>query len=149
MSLPLMAQTAPEVMPKDYVAAGMSWNQYSAPEINGNLLYAHKITDQNTYSFTFMDVISKSWKPFTATTAVSTGVAQHVRTIGPARCFLVTTVGVAAGGDNVGYVWTGGGAFAIPIGKSFTMLPNVRVLKSSLSDFQYIAGIMIGFGSGK
>jgi len=144
MTIPAVCQ---EVMPTDYVAAGLSWNQYAAPQINGNLLYAHKITDANTYSFSFVDVISKCRRPFTVTTAVSTGLAQHIRTIGPARVFLVTTVGVAAGGDNVGYIWTGGGAVAFPIGKSFTILPNVRVLKSSLSDVQYIGGIMIGFGS--
>jgi hypothetical protein len=133
-------------MPNDYVAAGVSWNQYASPQINGNLLYGKKLTDANTYSFSFVDVVSKSLKPFTVTTAISSGLAQYLKTIGPARCFVVTTVGVAAGGDNVGYVWTGGGAFAIPIGRGFSLMPNVRVLKSSLSEWQGIYGLMIGFG---
>jgi hypothetical protein len=92
-------------------------------------------------------VISKSVKPFTVTTSITTGVAQHIKTVGIARIFLLTTAGVAAGGDNVGYSWTAGGAVAIPIGKKgWAVVPMVRVIKSSLTDFQGIYGVNVGWG---
>jgi hypothetical protein len=141
--LPAFAQDP--ALPQDFVAAGVAWNQYAAPQISGNLLYARQISN-GTYSFTMIDVISKSIQPFTVATSISTGVGQHIRTIGRARVFLVTTVGIMAGGTDVGYSWTGGGAVAIGLGKGWNLVPSVRVLKGSLTDFQYIGGLAIGWG---
>lgn len=144
LALPLMAQT-PDLPQKEFVSIGASWNQYSAPQISGTLLYAHQISG-GTYSFNLIDVISKSVKPFVVTTSISTGIAQCLRNIGPAKVFAVSTVGVAAGGENVGYSWTAGGCVVIPMKKGWSLMPHVRVIKSSLSDFQGIWGLSIGWG---
>lgn len=142
LCLPVLAQS-PEV--KDFVAVGASWNQYAQPPISGAALYAHQING-GTYSFSLVDIISKSVTPFTTTTSISTGVAQHVRDIGKAHVFVTTTVGVASGGENVGYAWTGGGAVVFPLGRGWALMPNVRVLKSSLTDLQLSYGLAVGFG---
>jgi hypothetical protein len=133
-------------LPSDYVAAGVAWNQYSAPQIAGTLLYAHQL-QAGLFSFNLVDVTSKTVKPFTVQTAISTGLAQHVRDIGPGRLFVTTTAGLAAGGENVGWAWSAGGAVAIPINKhGWTLLGSARVLKASIGDFQAIYGLAIGWG---
>ena len=147
MSLPALAQTVPErPLPENFVAAGMAWNQYANPQVSGTLLYAKKANDSGTYSFSMVDVISKSEGQFSTATSISTGFAQHVLDFGKVRVFAVTTVGVLAGGDNIGYSWTGGGCFTVGLGKGWSLMPSVRVLKSSLTDFQPVIGVAIGFG---
>jgi hypothetical protein len=123
----------------------MSWNPYSAPEITGNGLYAHKLTE-GTYSFTLLDVTSKTIRPFVPLTTFTSGIAQHVRDFGPAKIFWVGTVGISYGGDNVGWTYTSGGAVVFGLGKGRSIMPNVRVLKSSVSAFQCVAGVLFGWG---
>jgi hypothetical protein len=133
--------------PAQYVAAGVALNQYAAPQISGTLLYAKQVTAVNTYSFTLVDVISKSLQPFEAATSISSGVAQQILKLEGIRIFATTTVGMIAGGEDIGWSWTGGGAAAIPLGKSgFSLLPSVRFLASGLTERQMIYGLAIGFG---
>lgn len=130
----------------DFVAAGVSWNQYAAPQISGNLLYAHRLKDQ-VYTFNFVDLVSKSYQPFTVATSITTGVGAKILEMGPAKVFATTGVGVLAGDKDVGYSWTSGWAATIPIGKKgWAVMPNVRVIKSSLTEIQWIGGVMIGWG---
>lgn len=160
-TLPVFAQGSTEV--KDFVAAGVNWNQYAAPQVNGSLMYARNISG-GTYSFTMMDIFSKTMQPFTVTTSITTGVGQHIKDIGIVRIYGLTTIGVAAGGAvsssdvpaaesskedkaTVGWAWTGGFALPIPIGKKgWCLMPTVRFIKSSFSDFQGIYGVSIGWG---
>jgi len=135
--------------PKDadqFVAAGVSLNQYAAPQISGMLLYAKRLADTGTYSFSLVDVISKSVKPFNAATSITTGIAQKLFMVGPARVFAVTTIGTIVGGDEIGYSWTGGGAVAIPLGKGWNLMPSVRVLTSGVTSRQMIYGLAVGWG---
>jgi hypothetical protein len=152
---PLYSQTAEPV--RDLVAAGASWNQYTQPQVSGNLMYAHQVSG-GTFSFSLVDITAKTvtdvgsdGKPvtrFATMTSVSTGLAQYLKSIGPARIYVVSTVGVSAGGESVGGTWTAGGAAVIPIGsKGWCLMPNLRVLKSTVSEFQGIFGIAIGWGS--
>ena len=120
-----------------------------AADIRGTLLYAHRLSEGGTYSVTVVDVLSKSITPFETSVGISTGLAQHVRDIGPGRVFVVTTVRTLAGGENVGYLWTGGGGFAVGIGRGFSAMPILRVIKSSLTDFQASYGLVIGWGGSK
>lgn len=143
LCVPVLAE---DEFPDHFVAAGASWNQYASPQVAGNLLYAKRIAKGGTYSFTHVDIISKDSEQFVVAPIISTGLARHVYKFGNARIFATTTVGVAAGGENVGYSWTAGGAASISLGKGWQLLPTVRVLKTSLSDFQAIVGLMIGFG---
>lgn len=131
----------------DVVGGGASFNQYSEPQISGNLIYAHKVSE-GLYSFNLVDLTSKTAEPFTVTTSITTGLAQYVRTIGRARVYVVGTFGVSAGGEDVGSAFSSGGAAVIPLGsKGWCLLPNVRVLKSSLtSEFQAVYGLSFGWG---
>ena len=141
-----MAQSIlPSALPSDFFGMGMSWNPYSAPEVTGNALYAHLIT-AGTYSFTLMDITSKQVRPFVPMATFTSGIAQHVRDLGPAKIFWVGTVGVSAGGNNVGWTWTTGGAVSFALGKGWVVMPCVRVLKSSVSEFQGVAGLIFGWG---
>lgn len=130
----------------DLVAAGANWNQYNSPQISGSVLYARLISGR-TYSFNLVDITSKALKPFTVQTSIATGVGQHILDMGPAHVYAVTAFGVAAGGTNVGGSFTAGGCAVIPIKHSgWAIVPNVRVLKSSLNDVQAIYGIGVGWG---
>jgi len=141
LNCPIFAADEPET----FGAMGMSWNQYAAPQISGNLLYAKRI-DDGLYSFNFVDVISKSMQPFSTATSVTTGIGKRVGHLYGAPIYLTTGVGVLAGERNTGYSWQSGGTIALGLGKGWELLPNVRVIKSSLTDFQFIVGIMIGLG---
>jgi len=126
---------------------GGSFNQYAEPSISGNLLYAQRLgLDDSTYNFNFVDIVSKNEDEFKVSTSVTFGVAQKMLTFGRAKVYVTTGVGFLAGDENLGYSWTGGGAVAIPLGHGFQVLPNIRFLKSSLTDFQGVFGLMIGWG---
>ena len=146
MVAPCMAQETNQGY-ENFAAMGASWNQYASPGIAGSLLYAKRLGDSDdTYSFSYVDLISKSQEQFSAATSITTGVAKKLLKFGKARVYGTTGVGLLAGGENIGYSWTAGGALAIPLGKGFQVLPNVRVIKSSLTDFHAIYGLMLGFG---
>ena len=140
--------------PSDVVALGINFNQDAAQQISASALYAHYIPALKVYSFNLIDITSVQHvgKRFYAQTAVSTGIAQEVRTIGPARIFATGTFGMAVGdgatGVNVGNSWTAGLAAVIPVGKrGFAIVPNGRALKTSLAGYQTVIGL--GFGWGK
>jgi hypothetical protein len=132
--------------PSQFVAAGVSWNQYAAPQISGSLLYAHRVAG-NTFSFSLVDITSKSVRPFTVQTSISTGLGQHMLDVGRGQVYAVTTVGLAAGAENVGGAWTGGGAVVVPVGKrGLAVMFSARTLKTSLAGWQGMYTGWIGWG---
>lgn len=147
LALPVFAQE-PVVGPENFIGFGVSYNQYveKGQQISGNLLYARRATADRLYSFTFVDVVSKESKEFSTATSITEGIGLRTASIGKVGIYATTGVGVMAGYKDVGYSWTGGMALGIPLGKGWAVMPNVRFLKSSLTDYQYIGGIMIGFG---
>jgi hypothetical protein len=142
------AAPAPSFLPDQFAAAGLAWNQYAAPQINGWASYAASISKANgVYSFTTYDVTSVTRQPFSVQTSVRTGLALYMRSFGPFHIFGLADVGVAAAGGSVGGSASGGGMIALPLGKGWTLLAPVRVLKTALSDRQLI--FELGFGWGK
>jgi hypothetical protein len=132
--------------PAQFVAAGANFNQYSAPQISGSLLYAHRVAG-DTFSFSLVDITSKTVRPFTVQTAISTGVAQHLVDVGRGHVYAVTTVGLAAGAENVGGAWTGGGAVIVPLGaRGWAVIFSARTLKTSLAGWQGMYGLGVGWG---
>jgi hypothetical protein len=101
------------------------------------------------YSFNLFDVVSKSSHPFTTAVIASTGLAQHVRDIGPVHLYLVGTIGVASGGTNTGWAWTSGGVAVIPLRGGFSLMPCIRVLNSGVlaqgQAPQFMVGLAIGW----
>jgi len=132
---------------ENFVAAGMSFNQHAEPNIAGNLLYAHKMNEEGSlYSFNFIDLVSKDKDKFIVGTSITAGIAKKLVEFGRAKVFGTTGVGILAGGENVGYSWTSGGAVVIPLGKGWQALPNIRIIKSSLTEFEGIYSFMLGWG---
>lgn len=147
LALPAFAQH-----PSDWVAAGVAYNQYASPQINGIAVYAHKIggDDHAVYSFTSISFISTSSKPYRVSTVTETGVAPLVRTIGRISVYGIATGGVATSavpdGTNVAAAFSGGGLAQITIGSGWTVGPYVRVLKATDADRQVAVGLLIGWG---
>jgi hypothetical protein len=144
--------------PDQFVGAGASYNAYASPNVSINGLHAKKIKgiSENTYSFTFLDLISSTEKPFTVTPVITPGIAQELFKLGELPIYGTTGLGVAIGqdqdklttGSTVGWAWTAGFASSIAISKdhSWKILPHVRVIKSNLTDWQLIFGGIIGWG---
>jgi hypothetical protein len=138
-------------------AAGVTWAPGATPQLSGNLMYAHEltVTDENgnvkgtgTYLFADMDAIPTSVKPFSVTTNVGTGIAQKVFTVHNVPIWIPTAAGVSWKGPNVGFQWNTGAAATIALKNNLFLIPNVRALKSNVSDsgYQLQVGFDIGWG---
>jgi hypothetical protein len=145
--VPPVAVPAPTAnLPEDFVAAGVGWNQYAIPQINGWASYARRISS-GMYSFTTYDVTSIRTRPFTAQTSTRTGIAMWLRSIGPVQIFGLGDAGAAISGSNIGGAFSGGGVIGIPLGGSgFRLVLGARVLKTSLSEMQTIYEAGFGWG---
>jgi hypothetical protein len=131
--------------PSQFAAAGASYNQYNTPQISGWAVYAHNIGGE-TYSFSLIDITSKTRNPFTVAAASTTGIAQHILDFGAARVFALGTAGISAGGENVGNAFSGGGAAIIPLGRGWSAVLTARALKSSIAGTQAVVGLGFGWG---
>lgn len=149
------AQTTATALPSNIYAVGASYNPGATHPVAGTALYAKLASsDTDTYGFTALDVLPVSTKPFTVSTNVSVGVAQKVLTFESIKFYVPTSAGISITGSNTGWAWTGGVLADYPIKKSgaatqFHLLPNVRYLKSSVSngsDYQLTGGILVGWG---
>ena len=138
--------------PDQFAGAGMSFNQYAAPQINGLLVYAKRIVgaDYPTYSFSAVNILSATRVPFKLMTTTETGIAQSVGQFGPFSVYGVGTAGLSTagetGGTGTGYVLTGGGLALAPIRGGWRAGPYLRIIKSSLTDRQWAVGLMLGWG---
>jgi hypothetical protein len=146
-TLPLFAES-----PAQWAGAGATFNQYSAPQINGILVYAKRLTDNNypTYSFSSVNILSMEKSPFRVMTTVETGVSQFVTKFGPFNVYGLGTMGMAAsgnvGGTETGVVFSGGGLALAKLGRGWSIGPVLRVIKPAISDRQWAAGLMVGWG---
>lgn len=148
----LKAQTIPEApapQVQNLYFGGVSYNLGATPSIAGTGGYAHALNADGTYGFAVFDALPNTLQPFTVSTNVGGGVAQRVITIGKIPIYTPITAGFSWTGHNSGWQWSGGGAASIHIKGPWYFLPNVRFLKSSVSDgtgYQIIAGGWFGFG---
>jgi hypothetical protein len=140
--IPLVAKAAE---PDNVFVAGVAWNQYAAPQISGNLTYAHRI-GEGLYNFNLVDVTSRQTHPFSAAVSIAPGLAKKFMTINGIKIYELAAAGIMTGDNRIGFAWSTGGAAIIPLGKQIWLMPSVRVLKASMIDFQSIYGIAIGFG---
>lgn len=138
--------------PQQWAGAGLGWNQYAAPQINGLAAYARQLAggEHPTYSFTLLNVASVSMRPFRVMTSEETGIAQHALRFGRFDVYGLGTAGIsqagAADGSSAGFVFGGGGLAMAPIGRGWTAGPYVRVFKSALADRQWQIGLLVGWG---
>jgi hypothetical protein len=138
----LAAQT-PAPMPTNFAAAGVSYGSGLA----GSAIYAKAVDTTGTFSFTVLDAVPQSYKPFSVNTNISTGIAQRVATMKNIQIFVPGAAGVSFAGPSTGWSWTTGGMAAIPF-KKYTIGPAVRVVKSSVSGgsgYQLIGSVTFGW----
>lgn len=132
-------------------AAGVSFNSSGSPSIAGTGLYAHLLSDNSgTYAFTVVDALPASRKPFTVTSSFGAGIAQKVFSIGKVPIFIPTSAGVSYNGTNTGWAWSTGALASIRVKNNWRIMPNVRIVKSSVSNgtgYQPVIGILFGYGS--
>ncbi len=139
------AAPAPAATPNFY-GAGLSWNPNGSPQFAGTALYERDVTSV-TKAFTLIDVVPSSVKPFTVTSNVAVGIAQQVATFASYKVYIPTSAGISWTGPNTGWAWGTGAAVAIPLKDGWTVVPTVRVLKSSVSGgtgYQPIVGFVVG-----
>jgi hypothetical protein len=145
---PSVAQT-PAPLTNIY-AAGISFNHSGSPGIAGTGLYARLISDgSGTYVFTVVDALPTTLKPFTVTSNFGAGVAQKVFAIGKIPIFVPTSAGISYNGTNTGWAWSTGTLASIRIKNNWRVFPNVRIVKSSVSNgtgYQPIVGLLFGWG---
>jgi len=132
-------------------AAGVSFNNGATPAVAGTALYARLLSDgSGTYAFTVVDALPVSAKPFTVSSNIGAGIAQKIFTIGKVPIFIPTSAGVSFNGTNAGWSWTTGALASIKLKGNWRVMPNVRIIKSSISNgagYQPVVGLMFGWGS--
>jgi hypothetical protein len=148
LALSCFAQTG--TLPSNLYAAGISLNNSGSPAIAGTGLYARLVSpDTGTYAFTVIDALPASVKPFTVTTNMGVGVAQKLFTIGKVPIFVPSSAGISWNGTNTGWAWSAGALASIKLKNNWRVLPNLRVVKSSVSNgtgYQPIVGVLFGWG---
>jgi len=141
-----MAQTE---LPKNIYAGGISYNASASPQIAGTGLYARFLADSGTYAFTAVDALPTTVKPLVVTTQFSAGIAQKILTIGKVPIYIPTSAGISYNGTNTGWAWTTGALAVVPVKGNWRVMPNLRMVKSSVSQgsgYQVIAGFLLGWG---
>jgi hypothetical protein len=135
-----------QVLPKNIYAGGIS---YTPGQIAGTGLLARLVVDSGTYLFTVVDALPTAIKPFVVNTQFGGGVAQKIATIGNVPIFIPTSAGVSYNEANIGWAWTTGALGVVRLKGNWRAMPNVRLIKSSVSGgtgYQVIIGALFGWG---
>ena len=142
-------QSAPAAPSTNIYAVGVSYNQGSSPAVAGTALWAHSVSDSGTFAFTVVDILPLGYHPFAVTTNVGVGVAQKLFTVHGLDVYGSGSAGLSVNGSNTGWAWTSGALIDVPVkGGKYHLMPNVRLLKSSIGNgagYQPILGILYRF----
>jgi hypothetical protein len=138
-------------LPANFYAVGASYNPPASPSFDGTLLLAKQVTvsGTSTLAFTVVDVLPINVKTLMVSTNIGVGVAAKLATIAGHNVYAPTSAGISYTGTNTGWNWTTGIAvpFKINPAKSYYVVPNVRVLKSSIAGgYQLVPGVLFGWG---
>jgi len=131
-------------------AAGASYAPGAQQPLAVTGFASHAVSSDTTgtQAFVVADAIPTSTKPLVVSTNIGTGIAQKAVTIGKVDIYIPTSAGISWTGKNTGWQWSSGAMAPIPF-KGFLIMPNVRFLKSSVSngsDYQVIFGVLFGLG---
>lgn len=129
-------------------AAGVSYNAGGSPKIAGSALYARAVNDAGTYLFSVFDALPTTRAPYTVTTQIGAGIAQRLLTIGNVPIYAPTAAGISWNGQNTGWAWTTGAMASIKVRGPWCIMPNLRVLKTSVgggAGYMPIVGVMVGW----
>jgi len=145
---PVSAQTPPA----DVVGAGAHWNQFASPQLGGLLFFAHRMFNDAspTYSFTAIEFVSVQKQPFRIGTLLQSGIAQHVKQIGPWRLYGIGMAGALTSAtstdSNVGFAGSYGTAAFAPIGKGWAVGPYLLFTEAKSGERQWAAGMIFSWG---
>lgn len=167
-AIAVAAQT-PAAPPDNLYGLGMSYNSGASPAVAGNAFYAKLLsanqstsdvgggvmvtTFHPTYSFTLLDILPDTVKPFSVTTNISSGIAQQVFQLGPVNLFTIGTAGLSVGNTNLGWTWTAGAFGDYNFKKAgkptkLDLIVGARTIKSSVSGgsgYQIIPGAGLAY----
>ena len=147
----MFSQTTPVALnlPSNLYAGGVSYNVGGSPAIAGTGIYARLIADSGTYAFTVADLLPNTQPKFTVSTNLGVGIAQKVATVANIPIYIPTAAGISFTGSNTGWAWSTGGMAVINLKNNYKIMPNIRLVKSSVSNgsgYQPILGILFGWG---
>ncbi len=140
-----------EAQTPDFGAIGASYQKGGTPSTAATGLYAKATTEDGStpWAFTVVDALPVAGtKALTFTTNIGVGIAERVATLGKVGVFVPTSAGISWSGTNTGWQASTGALFAVPIGRGLILAPNVRVLKSSVSNgagYQPVFGVLFGW----
>lgn len=144
------AQTAATAPLTNIYAVGASYSVGATPSVSGTGLYAHLLVPTtSTYAFTAVDVLPNTVKPFTVNTNFGAGIAQKLVTIGTVPVYIPTGAGISFNGTNTGWQWNTGALASFHLKGGYYLMPNVRVVKSSVTGgtgYQPIIGVLFAWG---
>ena len=144
------ASSAAPVLPTNIYAAGVSYNVGGSPAVAGTGLYARLVSaSTGTYAFTVVDALPNTQQKYTVNTNLGVGIAQQVATIAKVPIYIPTSAGVSYTGANTGWAWSTGGMAVIGLKGGYKVMPNVRLVKSSVSNgsgYQPVIGVLFGWG---
>lgn len=147
LALGAFAQTP---QPVNVYAAGVSFNSGASPSVAGTALYAHLLSDgSGTYAYSVFDALPTTLKPFTVTNNVGAGIAQKLFSIGNVPIYVPTAAGISWNGSNTGWQWSTGALASIKLKGNWRIMPNVRLVKSSVSNgdgYRPMFGVLFGWG---
>ena len=145
LSLSASAQTL-----QNFAAIGPSFCPACDQRLAATGLYARPLVEKiGFYSFTVVDAVPTSTRPIEVTLNFSSGVAQRLTTIRGVGLYVPLAAGYSQTGESKGWSWTTGGLASIKLKGSCYLMPNARVVKSSVtnnSGYQFIAGVLFGTG---
>jgi|ERR1039458_5724748 hypothetical protein len=137
---------AQSIAPPNTIAAGASYLTSGPSRLAGTGLLT--FGSSTTQAFAVLDAVPTTKAPITVTSNLGLGIAQRVFGIGRVSFWIPTAAGVSWTGKSVGWAWDSGALASIQTNSSWRIMPNVRFLKSSISNsnYQLIAGVLIGWG---
>lgn len=146
IGISLFAQTP--VLPTNHIDGGIFYNTYTHPGISGWGAYSHKVGD-STYSYSLVDVLPGSLKPFNPKITTTSGLSQLVTTVlGDVTIWAYGTIGLTSSvgaSTPVGASGAGGFIAVKPLKNGYTLDFPVRVIAGT-GPPQYVFGIGLGWG---
>jgi hypothetical protein len=142
------------------IASAQSFDHWAAigvtlqpdPALRPALSVAAKVTDRagGLYSISDYTVVGMSRRPLSMQIVSMTGVANPIMRVGPekwkVRLWGVAQVGLAQSSDATGFAFAPGVFATVPIRDWLMVVPGVKPVKTTLSDWQAEYRVSVAFG---
>ena len=138
----------PDPFPNQWIGGYVDYNQFNTPALSGGVVYAQLVLSGThpTYSYNSVHITSVNSHPFQVMATVEPGAAQHIKQVAGFDIYLLGQLGLATARSNVGFSATGGGFAQRRLKGNWTIGPEIRITKTTISAKQWSAGLMLGWG---